>query len=164
MPVGFFIDRNELSARYRQLQGELHPDRHASGREHEKRLALQYSARVNEAYETLRRPLSRALYLLELVGLTQEEVARQPIDGGFLIVQMELREKLESIGALVEPDEALQHLVDEINGDLASEQAQFDKAYGAREFNSAAQACVKMQYLDKLLREAEQIEADLIDD
>lgn len=164
LPVGFAVDSALVSERYRQLQSELHPDRFASASDHEKRLAIQYSARVNEAYETLRRPLPRALYLLELAGLSEEEISRQKVAGGFLIMQMELREKLEALPELVDPDEALEHLVSEINADLRLEQAAFGDAFTTGEIDIAAGACVRMQYLDKLLQEAERIEADLMDD
>ena len=60
LPVHFALDQAQLGARYRQLQGELHPDRYASASDHEQRLAVQYSALVNEAYATLRKPLARA--------------------------------------------------------------------------------------------------------
>ena len=126
-------------------------------------MAVQYSALVNEAYSTLRRPMSRALYLLELAGMTTEEVSRQPVDGGFLIIQMELREKLESVPGLVDPDEVLEHLVTEISADFDAEQALFATAHDRGDVSAAAGACVKMQYLDKLLVEAEQLESDLMD-
>jgi molecular chaperone HscB len=163
LPAQFTLDQAQLGARYRQLQGELHPDRYASASEHEQRVAVQYSALVNEAYATLRKPLGRALYLLELTGMSQEEISSQQIDGGFLIEQMELREKLEAMDGLVDPDTVLDHLVTEISSDIKMHQAEFDGAYAANNLPSAAAACVKMQYLGKLLQQAEQIESDLMD-
>ncbi|HEY6130599.1 MAG TPA: Fe-S protein assembly co-chaperone HscB [Halioglobus sp.] len=157
------LDTAQLGARYRQLQRELHPDRYAGASAHEQRLAVQYSALINAAYATLRKPLTRALYLLELAGMSKESIASQQIDGGFLIVQMELREKLEVMEGLVDPEPALDHLVAEINADVSQLQRQFSQAYAAGEMSCAASACVKMQYLDKLLLEAEQIESRLID-
>ena len=163
LPLQFAVDLAQLGVRYRQLQGELHPDRYASAPDYEQRVAVQYSALVNEAYATLRKPLPRALYLLQLAGMSQEEISNQQIDGGFLIEQMELREKLESIHDLVDPDPVLEHLVKEINGDITVHQGEFAQAYAARELPAAAGACVRMQYLEKLLQEAEQIESDLMD-
>jgi molecular chaperone HscB len=163
LPLGFAVDREQLGERYRQVQRELHPDRFASASAHEQRLAVQYSALINEAYATLRKPLPRALYLLELAGMSQENITSQQIDGGFLIVQMELREKLESIGELVDPEPVLEHLVAEISGDIVAQQEQFVRAFSEGDTNHAASACVKMQYLDKLLQEAEQIESSLLE-
>jgi molecular chaperone HscB len=163
LPVDFTLDLAQLGARYRQLQGELHPDRYAGASAHEQRLAVQYSALVNEAYATLRKPLPRALYLLELAGMSGEDIAGQQIDGGFLIAQMDLREKLETMEDLIDPESVLDHLLSEISADVTSLQEQFYQAYSAGEMSRAASACVKMQYLDKLLQEAEQLESRLID-
>lgn len=163
LPEQFGIDSAVLGERYRHLQQELHPDRYASAAQHEQRVAVQYSAFVNEAYATLGKPLLRALYLLQLRGMTQEEISGQKVDGGFLIEQMELREKLESLHDLVDPDTVLDHLVTEISGDIKTHQAEFETAYNDMDLPAAASACVKMQYLEKLLQEAEQIESDLMD-
>ena len=163
LPVDFVLDVAQLGSRYRQLQRELHPDRYAGASAHEQRLAVQYSALINEAYATLRKPLPRALYLLELAGMSRETIAGQKIDGGFLITQMELREKLESLEDLIEPEVVLDHLVTEIIDDVMVLQNQFSQAYAKGELSAAASACVKMQYLDKLLQEAEQIESRLLD-
>lgn len=163
LPEKFEIDTAALGERFRQLQRELHPDRYASAAAHEQRVAVQYSALVNQAYATLGKPLSRALYLLELAGMEQAEISAQQIDGGFLIEQMELREKLESLHDMVDPDTVLDHLVVEIAGDIRVHQAEFEAAYNSSDLKCAASACVKMQYLEKLLQEAEQIESDLMD-
>ena len=163
LPVDFAVDLTQLGARYRQLQKELHPDRYAGASAHEQRLAVQYSALINEAYTTLRRPLSRVLYLLQLSGMTSADIAGQHIDGGFLITQMELREKLESMEGLIDPESVLEHLVNEISEDITALQEQFSQAYAVGAMSAAASACVKMQYLDKLRQEAEQIESRLID-
>lgn len=163
LPAGFALDQAQLAARYRQLQKELHPDRFAAAPAQEQRLAVQYSALVNEAYATLRKPLTRALYLLELAGMSREAVAREQVDGGFLIAQMELREKLETMEDLVDPETALDHLATEIRDEIAALQSQFSAAYTQGDITTAARACVKMQYLDKLLQEAEQIESRLLD-
>lgn len=163
LPAGFDLDSGQLGERYRRLQGELHPDRYASASAHEQRLAVQYSALVNEAYDTLRRPLARALYLLRMAGMSEEEVTGQQVDGGFLMMQMELREKLEAIPGMVDPHESLDHLVTEIRSDLGQEKRVFADAHAAGDLSGAARACVRMQYLDKLLREAEQLETELMD-
>lgn len=163
LPVAFAVDQRQLGERYRQAQRELHPDRYAGASAHEQRLAVQYSALINEAYATLRKPLPRALYLLELAGMTQQDISGQQVDGGFLIVQMELREKLESIAELVDPEPVLEHLVNEISDEIKALQRQFARAYSLGDIQLAARACVKMQYLDKLLQEAEQLESSLLD-
>ena len=163
LPAGFSVDAALLGERYRRLQRELHPDRFAQASVAQQRLAVQYSAFVNEAHATLSKPLPRALYLLGLAGMSQEEITAQQIDGGFLIEQMELREKLESLHDLVDPDTVLDHLVTEITADIKMHQGEFEAAYARSDLAAAASACVKMQYLEKLLHEAEQVESELMD-
>ncbi len=163
LPRQFALDSADLGARFRQLQGQLHPDRFASKSAHEQRISVQYSAFVNQAYTTLRKPLDRAFYLLELAGMSGEEVSGEKIDGGFLIEQMDLREKLESIADLVEPETVLEHLLLEISADIKAHELEFVAAFEAGELSGAASACVKMQYLEKLHAEAEQIESGLLD-
>ncbi len=163
LPVSFDLDAAQLRVHYRQLQSELHPDRYAAASAGEQRLAVQYSARVNEAYNTLREPVARALYLLFLAGRSQDEINREQVDGGFLIMQMELREKLESIDELVDPETAIDNLLQEIAQDMGELQGDFASAYSVGDLDKAGAACVKLQYLQKLAREAEIKEADLMD-
>jgi molecular chaperone HscB len=76
---------------------------------------------------------------------------------------MDLREKLVSLAEMVDPATALEHLVTEIGVDVNQLRDQFSCAYAAGELSAAASACVKLQYLEKLLLEAEQMESRLID-
>ena len=163
LPKTFALDSSALGERFRQLQRQLHPDLFASKPQYEQRIAVQYSAYVNQAYTTLRKPLSRAFYLLELAGKTAEEVSGEKVDGGFLIEQMDLREKLETIVDLVEPATVLEHLMLEIKDDISVHQQEFTAAFDVNDLSGASSACVKMQYLEKLQLEAEQLESSLLD-
>ena len=96
----FDIDLDDLSNRYRELARALHPDRFARGSDQERRLAAQKMASLNEAYQTLKDPLSRARYMLMLRGLDADQSAT---DSAFLVEQMELREQLESVRRGEEP-------------------------------------------------------------
>jgi molecular chaperone HscB len=69
LPRRYRFDSAQLDAAYRALQRGIHPDRYASAGEAERRLALQSSARVNEAYRALKDPVDRAQYLLSLHGI-----------------------------------------------------------------------------------------------
>jgi len=69
LPERFRFDPVLLDHAYHALQGEVHPDRHAAAGATEQRVALQSSARVNEAYRALKDPVARAQYLLSLHGV-----------------------------------------------------------------------------------------------
>jgi molecular chaperone HscB len=88
----FSIDLNSLERSFRQLQSESHPDKHASHTQSEQRLALQQSTMINDGYQTLRNPSSRAQFLINLSGKTE---AVQALSASFLMAQMEWREAIE---------------------------------------------------------------------
>ncbi len=92
LPRTFRLNLSELDSRYRDVQAQVHPDRFANASEAERRLSMQWATRANEAYLTLKKPLERAKYLLELAGhdLQAENNTAMPAD--FLMEQMEWRE------------------------------------------------------------------------
>ena len=69
LPVSFDVDRKTLAERYRELQRTVHPDRFANAADSERRLSVQMAARVNEGFQTLKDPLARGRYMLELQGV-----------------------------------------------------------------------------------------------
>ena len=99
LPRSYRIDAAQLDREYRTLQSAIHPDRHAGSGDAGRRRALQASARVNEAYATLRDPASRGEYLLGLHGVESlaETDTAMPMD--FLMEQMERREALDEARA-----------------------------------------------------------------
>ena len=92
IPARFRIDADALETAYRALQSDVHPDRYASGSEAERRLALQSSARVNEAYAALKDPVERARYLLTLSGVDALDETDTQLPMEFLERQLERRE------------------------------------------------------------------------
>lgn len=92
LPAAYALDPDALEARYRELQSRVHPDRFAAGSGAEKRLAMQWAARANEAYRTLRDPVDRARYILALKGFDTGEETNTAMPPDFLMQQMEWRE------------------------------------------------------------------------
>jgi len=92
LPERFRLEPAALDRAYQTLQSEVHPDRYATADATEQRLALQASARANEAYRALKDPVTRAQYLLSLHGVNavDETDTRLPLD--FLERQLERRE------------------------------------------------------------------------
>ena len=95
LPRQFALDRAMLDERWKKLQKQTHPDRFAGEGGVAQRVAMQWSVRINEAYQRLKHPLKRAAYLCELFGVPvrAEDNTAMPTD--FLIQQMEWREALE---------------------------------------------------------------------
>ena len=114
IPVSFTIDLASLAERYRSLQHIAHPDKFASASDQQRRLSVQQSALINEAYQTLKDPLARAKYLLSLNGLDMSATKDTIMAPEFLMQQMELRERLAGIEQEAEPVHALMQLQDEV--------------------------------------------------
>jgi molecular chaperone HscB len=91
----FALDREALDARWRALQGEVHPDRFASEGGAAQRVAMQWAVRVNEAYQRLKDPVRRAAYLCELNGAPIDAESNTTMPPAFLVQQMEWREALD---------------------------------------------------------------------
>ena len=97
LPQRFAVDASALDAAYREVQGQVHPDRYAHASDAEKRVAMQWATRANEAYQTLKNPLKRAAYLCELNGVALNVESNTRMSPAFLMQQMEWREALQEI-------------------------------------------------------------------
>ena len=95
LPARQALERRELDARWRALQGEVHPDRFAAQGAAAQRLAMQWAVRVNEAYQRLKSPLKRAAYLCELRGQPIRAEDNTAMPAAFLMQQMQWREALD---------------------------------------------------------------------
>lgn len=98
LPRAFLVDAEELDARWRELQGRVHPDKFAAEGGAAQRVAMQWSVRVNEAYRRLRDPIARGAYLCELAGVAIDAERNTAMPTDFLMQQMQWREALEEAG------------------------------------------------------------------
>lgn len=95
IPEQFSQDRVTLDARWKELQREAHPDKFAAQGAAAQRIAMQWSVRINEAYQRLKDPVQRAAYLCELHGAPINAENNTAMPAAFLMQQMELREELD---------------------------------------------------------------------
>ena len=95
VPQRFAQERNVLDARWKELQREAHPDRFAAQGAAAQRIAMQWSVRINEAYQRLKDPQRRAAYLCELHGAPIRAEDNTAMPAEFLVQQMQWREDLE---------------------------------------------------------------------
>ena len=95
LPTTFAQDRVAIDARWKDLQREAHPDKFAAQGAAAQRIAMQWSVRINEAYQRLKDPVRRAAYLCELhqAPVNAENNTAMPV--AFLMQQIELREALD---------------------------------------------------------------------
>jgi molecular chaperone HscB len=104
LPVAFALERAQIDERWKALQREVHPDRHAAADAQTQRQAMQWSVRINEAYQRLKDPLQRAAYLCELHGAPIEAENNTAMPAAFLMQQMEWRESLEAASSMDDVD------------------------------------------------------------
>jgi molecular chaperone HscB len=161
LPVTWELDRKQLEAGYQQLQWQFHPDRQGSKSDLEKRLAIQTTATINQAYETLVCPLKRAQYLLEIQGLDSSQTNHVNSDQSFLMEQMSLRQALADTVKSEEPLVMLEQLRVKVECSYCELQSQFAQQYHSSIYSDAFDTLAKMQFSAKLLDEIEQLEVDL---
>lgn len=113
VPARFAQDRAQLDARWKALQREAHPDRFAAEGAAAQRVAMQWSVRINEAYQRLKDPLKRAAYLCELRGAPVQAENNTAMPSAFLMQQMEWRENLDD----TESPEGLETLAEEVSAE-----------------------------------------------
>ena len=156
LPPAYALSRESLEHAYRDIQAEIHPDRFAHAGEAEQRLAMQWTARVNEAYQTLRQPFERARYLLELQGVHAMDARNTTMPADFLVQQMEWRERLEEARA-VKDFAALQHMESEARAQAEGLERQLAELLDERhDYVQAAEVLRKYRFTDKLLLEIDQ--------
>jgi len=161
LPQTYAIDRERLDAAYRELQNRVHPDRFAAQPEAEQRLAMQWATRVNEAYQTLRQPVNRGVYLLKLQGIDALEASNTKMAPAFLMQQMEWREAVEEARA-GKRMAALDALSDELRMAHRRIEAQLAELIdSAHDFEAASEAVRQLRFMDKLIAEVGDVYEEL---
>ncbi len=149
LPQRFALDVNALDRAYREVQNRVHPDKFANATDAEKRVAMQWATRANEAYQTLRNPFRRAAYLCQLNGIDLQTESNTAMPKEFLMQQMEWREMLEDAKAAKDVA-ALQRLEQELNAARKAEVARIGELLDAQDFPAAAQYVRQLMFLEKL--------------
>ncbi|MBX2836060.1 MAG: Fe-S protein assembly co-chaperone HscB [Gammaproteobacteria bacterium] len=159
--AAFAIDEEHTAQRYRELQKVLHPDRFATKSDSEKRWSMQAASFVNEAYQTLSKPLSRAIYLLSINGINTDEETDTQMPGAFLMQQMEWREALEEAPSKSDPFAALDDLAKELKSETTAIMKEFEQNSTSDQWQEARGVVRRWQFLDKMRREVQAAEAAL---
>jgi len=149
LPTQFAVDERALEDAYKRVQGHTHPDRFAAGTAAERRVAMQWAARANEAFQTLRSPLRRAAYLCELNGAPIEAESNTAMPGAFLAQQMQWRERLDEARAAADRS-GLQTLIGDVAAVRSGTLAQLESALDqTREFRAASALVRQFMFIEK---------------
>ncbi|AVF94357.1 co-chaperone HscB [Vibrio diabolicus] len=163
LPSQFKLDGSLLSSQFRELQKRFHPDNFATGSERDRLMAVQKAAQINDAYQVLKNPISRAEYILAEQGVEIRGEQQTMQDPMFLMEQMELREELEEIADSTDPESALFDFDSKVSKmykqHLASVEQELDDGLWAE----AADRVRKLKFIAKLKNEIELVEDKLLD-
>lgn len=133
----FLIDKQILYENFIELQKLFHPDKQINKSNVEKSVAIKLSQVANKAYDILNDDKKRAEYLLFLTGIVinQEEGNNIEADPLMLLEILEISENPQ--------DYNLDSLIEESWDN-------FKDNFANKDFTKAAQAIIKLQYLNKI--------------
>jgi molecular chaperone HscB len=153
LPQTYALDRARLDAAYRELQNTVHPDRFAAQPEAEQRVAMQWATQVNEAYQTLKDPVNRGVYLLKLQGIDALDASNTRMAPAFLMQQMEWREAIEEARTGRRAD-ALDALSDDLRAAHRRIESRLTELIdSAHDFEAASETVRQLRFMDKLIAE-----------
>ncbi|HDM8224731.1 TPA: co-chaperone HscB [Vibrio campbellii] len=162
LPSQFQLDGSLLSSQFRELQKRFHPDNFATASERDRLMAVQKAAQINDAYQVLKHPISRAEYILAENGTEIRGEQQTMQDPMFLMEQMELREELEDIADSSDPESALFDFDSKVSKmykqHLATVEQELDQGLWAE----AADRVRKLKFIAKLKNEIELVEDKLL--
>ena len=146
IPELFCQDRAALDARWKELQREAHPDKFAAQGAAALRIAMQWSVRINEAYQRLKDPVQRAAYLCELRGVPINAENNTAMPATFLMQQMELREALDEAVTEENLDQISQQASEILREQLSKAERLIDQS---KDYPAAAQAVRALLFIQK---------------
>ena len=139
----------DLERQYFGFQRRFHPDRFAAKSATEKAHSLQHATSLNEAYETLKSPLGRARYLLELLGRPVIEEDQTTSDPVLLAEALEMRQALAEA-----PDAAaVAAIAADAEAKIADCQTALSAAFATDDLDTAMGLTLRLAYLDKFVQE-----------
>lgn len=97
LPRKLLVEMSVLEQKFLQLSWKLHPDNFVNASEEEQELSLKRSSELNDAYRTLKDPVARVEYLLEIEGERKEGEKKQKAPPELLEEVFELNESLDEL-------------------------------------------------------------------
>ena len=156
LEVGFAIDLTSLERAYQSQVSIFHPDNFVTKSDKEKSIALQNTSLINTAYDTLKSPLLRATYLLELQDINAFDEKDTQMDMDFLMNQIALREQLESLE--VDKDElVLDDFIEQVSQKVTQNIGQISQLFELNEFDKIKNLVRELKFYTQLNAQANQL-------
>ena len=150
LPVRFDLDGAVIEAAFFDRSKEWHPDRFASAPAAERVAALSRSRALNDAYQTVKKPVPRAEYLLVRAGVTIGDNER--LDPEFLMEILELREELAEARAANKTD-LIGKLQDAMSARRKAAVGSLSALFAAGDLPAVKRTLIVLRYLDRYLEE-----------
>lgn len=164
IPRNFDIDLRALRAKYLDLQKQLHPDKSAGLSDANQNQAVVLNTKLNDAYDSLKDPVKRAIYLLELSGIEYDADRQTQNDPIYLMQQLEIREELGDLTAESSHlDESLDKFRSLALAQLEQYSEEFRLAYDKADWPLACAAIGRMMFARKLARDVNEREEEMLD-
>ena len=152
LPARFDLDPSLIERAFFDRSKELHPDRFASAPAAERVAALSRSRALNDAYQTLKKPVGRAEYLLERAGVTIGDNER--LDPAQIMEVMEAREELA--GARRAKDTGkLEQLQAAMRTKRAAALDRLDALFASNDMAAVKGVLISLRYIDRYLEECD---------
>ncbi|WWO97429.1 MAG: Fe-S protein assembly co-chaperone HscB [Candidatus Dasytiphilus stammeri] len=158
LPVKFDLDQKLLAMRCYELQQQFHPDHCINNKSAiEKKICLERCAFINKAWQILRQPLSRAVYILSIYGFDIIGNESSITDLSFLNEQLQLREECEKIEQQLN-EVTLNNFINKINTLVSTLTVQIEKQMEYQKWEEAVKTVQKLQFLTKLRHHLDELE------
>jgi molecular chaperone HscB len=150
LPAALDLEPASLDRAYFALQRQWHPDRFAQRPADERARASAEAAALNDAYRTLKDPLSRAVYLAEMTGVELPGDGKTIDDPDLLMEAMEAREALHE----ADTTDAVDRLAADARDDIKASLSRLGSLFLNDDKGAIRKALLRLRYLDKFVEEA----------
>jgi molecular chaperone HscB len=161
----YAVDVADLERRYKEAARRLHPDRFARADMRARRASMARTVQLNDAWKTLRDPVKRAEYLLELAGIDvggeegtmkRHQGEKLPVPHDLLTEVMDLREAL--LDARAEGDlDRVRALTEDVRARRGRAMDAVTASFAAdpQDLDRATAELVAVRYFDRFLSEVD---------
>ncbi len=152
LPAQFDLDPSVIEAAFFDKSKEVHPDRFANAPAAERVVALSRSRALNDAYQTLKKPVARAEYLLARAGVTIGD--NEQLDPAFLMEILELREELAEARVAKRTSE-IEKLCATMKARRKASIESLPALFGANDLSAIKTQLILLRYVDRYLEECD---------
>jgi len=156
LDVDFSLDYDILESSYQSQISKFHPDKFVTKNDKDKFSALQNTSLINSAFDTLKSPLTRATYLLDLQGINAFDEKDTHMDSNFLMSQIDLREQLEVIQQNKDELE-LDNFIEIVSAKVRDNIEQIDQLFKVDEFDKIKNLVRELKFYNQLSAQSNQL-------